>query len=76
MAVASSWYDYFFRLAAFFAGFFAAAFFFAMRTPPPFVVKVLMNVCGISEFARRVKYLSSSGPVKESENCTGTLFFS
>jgi hypothetical protein len=48
-------HDYFF-FAAFFAGFFAAAFFAAMRTPPPFDVKMLISVCGIAEFVRRVKF--------------------
>lgn len=52
MAVASSWCDYFFFLAAFFAGFFAAAFFVAMRTPPPFDVKVLISVCVVYQSLR------------------------
>jgi hypothetical protein len=47
--------DYFF-FAAFFTGFFAAAFFAAMRSPPPFDVKMLVGVCGIAEFVRRVKF--------------------
>jgi hypothetical protein len=37
--------DYFFFLAAFFAGFFAAAFFVAMRTSPPFDFKNGHTVC-------------------------------
>jgi hypothetical protein len=46
VAVASSLCnDYFFFFAAFFAGFFAAAFFAAMKTPPPFDVKMLIDMC-------------------------------
>ena len=45
MAVASSPCDDYFFFAAFFTGFFAAAFFAAIRTPPPFDVKMLIDVC-------------------------------
>lgn len=54
MAAASSWRDYFFFFAAFFTGFFAAAFFVAMSSSPPFEVKMLIAVLGISEFVQRV----------------------
>jgi uncharacterized protein involved in exopolysaccharide biosynthesis len=44
VAIASSWFDYyFFFLAAFLAGFFAA-FFVAMSTPPPFDFKMVIVV--------------------------------
>ena len=44
MADASSWYDDYFFLAAFFAGFFAA-FFVAMSIPPPFDFKNCDLMC-------------------------------